>query len=325
MLIATLPAPHLTEKVEMVARHPLVDGFRFNVGHRTPFSPRETLERLMELAKEKIFWLDLKGRQLRILQWAVPTYGDIILNHEIEVDVPATIYFRGAEKSTVRAVNGNKIYVDPPPPKAVGAGQAINIHGTNLKIHGYLTDEDWEFMEAAKLLGIHRYMASFVQQSTDITCITDFDPEAEVDLKIECRLGLDFVRNIYPEFTETCRLVAAMDDLYTNLGADKMDIFEALQLIIDQDPQAIAASRIMTSLDQEEVVAMSDLTNLRFLELLGYSNFMIGDALCVYPDSFKKAMAALEQYFRYFKKGGDEDEVPTKEISLPYNWPWLRR
>ena len=40
--------------------------------------------------------------------------------------------------------------------------------GTNLQIKGFLTPEDKEYIEAAKRLGIHDYMLSFVEEEGDM-------------------------------------------------------------------------------------------------------------------------------------------------------------
>ena len=164
VLIATLPSVYRKELMEKIIRHPLIDEVRYNVGYSTPYSPIETLIKILDLTEKnnKKLWIDLKGRQLRIVNWAKPDYGTIILNHEIEVDLPAKVFFRGNEWSELKVVNGNKIYVDPPPKEAVGEGQAINIIGNNLKVKEYLTEDDKEYIEAACKLGISNFMLSFV-------------------------------------------------------------------------------------------------------------------------------------------------------------------
>ena len=300
-IMATLPPPY-TKQMFVVAKHPLVDGVRFNTGARTPYSPKETLERIIAAIGDKEFWLDLKGRQLRITKWAVPTYGNIELNHNIEVDLPATIIFRGSNKSTIMEIRGNKIFVDPIPCEAVGNGQAVNIHGTNLKTDKYLTNEDIEYVEAAKELGLHRYMLSFVEEESDIFELTNLDPEAIMCAKIESPKGLEFVREVYPKFCDKVTLIIASDDLYTNIGEDKTAIFEALDIIIKRDPQAIAASRIFTSLEKSEIVSMSDMTSFRFLESLGYRSFMLSDNLCGRAENFERAMSVIRQYKDRFGK-----------------------
>lgn len=299
MLLATLPPPHL-EQMKTVSEESLIDGFRFNVGARTPYTSRQTLELILAGIGNKTLIVDLKGRQLRITKWADPAYGDIELNHEIKVDLPATIIFRGSNKSTIVAISGKKIFVDPDPPEALGAGQAVNIHGSNLEIIGYLTDTDEEYIKAAMELSVHRYMLSFVEGEKDISDLLAIDQEAIIYAKIESLKGLEFVKEVYPalrdKIANKITLVAALDDLYINIGEDKTAIFEALELIVRQDPEAIAASRIFTSLEGNEIVSMSDLTNFRFLESIGYRSFMLSDNLCNRRKIFKSVMAVIKQY-----------------------------
>lgn len=296
-IIATLPPPHMAQ-IDVVAKHELINGARFNVGARTPYSPKETLERILDKMKGKRLWVDLKGRQLRIVQWAVPTYGDIVLNHEIEVDLPAEIFFRGDQKSCIRNILNNKIYVEPNPPQAVGAGQAVNVHGSNLKIKGYLTEEDNEYIAAAKELGIHDYMLSFVEKEQDIKDVLSLDQEASMVAKIESLAGLAFVAEEYSPYKEYVRLMAARDDLYINIGEDKLAIFGALELIINRDPDAIVASRILESLKSSEVVSLSDLSDLRLMESMGYQRFMLSDGLCFNQKAFLDAMDIMEKYLK---------------------------
>ncbi|GAG54334.1 unnamed protein product, partial [marine sediment metagenome] len=207
MLITTLPSAHKLELIGKMCAHPIVDGVRYNVGIRTAYSPLTVLSYLKKVSDGKKLWIDLKGRQIRITKWADPTYGDIELSHEIEVDLPAKIFFRGGQWSNIIEVYGNKIIVDPDPREALGAGQAINIIGQNLKIKGYLTEMDKQHIIAAKRLGIHDYMLSFVEQDSDLEDVRSLDPDANLVLKIESLKGLAYI----PHTTEN--LMAARDDL----------------------------------------------------------------------------------------------------------------
>ena len=299
-LIATLPPPHREQMIK-VAEHPEVDGVRFNVGVRVPYSPKETLRRIMDCLKEKPLWIDLKCRQLRIAKWAVPTYGDIELSHKINVDLPATIIFRGGDESRIMAVDGKVIYVDPPPKFAIGAGQAINIHGHNFQVEGFLTDEDQEYIEAAKELGIHRYMLSFVEQEQDIKDLLALDPEAEIVIKIESMKGLQFSQVV--EVGERLRLMVARDDLLINIG-ESVKIFDAMKTMIKRDPQAIVASRILTSLEDGENISMGDLSDLYLIHVWGYKTIMLSDGLCFKKEAFSRAMQEYCQFKNYIQ-GGD--------------------
>ena len=81
------------------------------------------------------------------------------------------------------------------------------------------------------------------------------------------------------------RLMLAADDLYINLGDDKTGMLAALRQVIAADPEAIAASRILTSLhdpqdDRPRDVALGDLAYLWLLESLGYRTLMLSDEIC---------------------------------------------
>jgi pyruvate kinase len=295
-IITTLPPPQHEAQMSIAARHSLVSGARFNIGARTPYSPLKTLELILAVMGNKEFWLDLKGRQLRITKWAMPTYGDIELNHEFEVEYPAQIIFRDGQMSSIQKVIGKRIYVDPDPPTAVGAGQAVNIHSANLKIKGYFTDEDLLYIEAAKSLGIHNYMLSFVEEESDIIEMIKLDPQCKIVAKIESPKGLQFVRDIYPQFKDRVNLLAARDDLFINIGDDKLAILKALEDLLLADPETILASRLLTSLQTSPSVSLADLSDLQLMFNFGYRNFMLSDSLCFKREPLLKALGVLEQF-----------------------------
>lgn len=302
MLIATLPAVHQAELLEKIVAHPLIGGVRYNTGLRSPYSPKETLQKIVDLTKEhdKKLWVDLKSRQLRIVHWAIPNYGKIILNHEIEVDCPCRVYFRGNEWSEVKVVRENVIYVDPPPRHAVGEGQAINIHGNNLKIKGFLTEEDLSYIGAARELGIRHFMLSFVEGADDIARVAEVsDKEVQLTLKIESPKGMNFVNSgiSFADYT----LLAARDDLMINIGENKAKMLPALEQIIRRDPKAIVASRIFSGLEMDGFISMGDLSDLRLMYLLGYRNFMLSDGISQFH--FDGAVKAWEDFHHVFNEG----------------------
>ncbi|KAF0249155.1 MAG: hypothetical protein FD167_1438 [bacterium] len=302
MLIATLPAVHQERLLTQIIQHPLVNEVRYNTGAVSAYSPKETLMRILALTEhyEKRLWVDLKGRQLRITEWAVPNYGKIVLNHEIEVDYPAKVYFRGNDFSELKVVRGNVIYVDPPPRYAVGSGQAINIHSDNLRIKGYFTPEDLEYIVAASELGVNSFMLSFVETTSDITGFQtlwqkhSFDSNVNIVLKIESPKGLGFINQFEVNSIPNCTLMAARDDLMINIGQNKAKILLALEQIIKRDPKAIVASRIFAGLENGGTVSMGDLADLALMQKLGYSRFMLSDGIC--NQYFDKAIQAWEDF-----------------------------
>jgi pyruvate kinase len=302
MLIATIPPVHQERLLTQIIQHPLVDEVRYNTGVASAYPPKETLIRILALTEryEKKLWVDLKGRQLRITNWAVPNYGKIELNHEIEVDCPAKVYFRGNDFSELKVVRGNVIYVDPPPRYAVGSGQAINIQGNNLKINGYFTQEDLAYITASSELGINNFMLSFVEDLSDVKEFQSIwqklssSREANLVLKIESIKGLNFLDNIDFNTILNCSLMAARDDLMINIGDNKAKILTALRKVIEKDPNSIVASRIFSGLESANVVSIGDLADLALMSSMGYKRFMLSDGIC--SQHFDKAIQAWSDF-----------------------------
>jgi hypothetical protein len=299
MLIATIPpqAAHGRE----IAEHPMVDQVRLNTGVDTGRSPEEILDTVMFKSGETPLIVDLKARQLRITKWVDPGLENVTINHRIEVNTPCKIVFRDEVATIVDVVDGNKLVLDEAPQYALGAGQSINIDDASLVIEGFLTERDKEFVEAAKKRGLHRYLLSFVESGEDIEELLKLDPKAEIICKIESPKGLEFVREEYPRYADRARLMAARDDLYTNLGKNKVAMLEAERLIISRDPSAIVASRILTSVEKSKdlEVSLGDLKDLEWLCDAGYKNFMFSDTLCLNRKAFLKAVAVFEEFQKY--------------------------
>ena len=314
MLIATLSPrdPHARE----IALHPLVDALRFNTGVQTLWSRKETLERMLELCSlstgpRKPLFIDLKARQLRVTKWADPRYECIELNHAITVNTPAQIWFRDPSPAkehaaTIVGVDGNRLLLADPPRYALGAGQAATIRDPSLVVHGFLTGSDMEYVEAAVGLGQHNYLLSFLEQEQDIKDLVGLDSNARICAKIESPAGLEFVRNVFPRYRGHVGLMAARDDLFLNIGLRKIEMLEAERLIVSRDPEAIAASRILTSLEERSNVSLGDLKDLESLWTYGYRNFMLSDGLCSKRDSFLGAMRVFEEFLEYVGKQSNE-------------------
>ncbi len=305
MLIATIH-PALSFRQE-IAGHLLVDGLRFNTVKRAgEQTPQEQIAELLRICGKKPLWIDLKSRQLRITKYADPTYEYVELSHRIRVDLPTWIYFKNGRCRVVEIVDGNKLILEERPPQGpVGAGEAVNILDPTLEIEGFLTERDQAYIEAAKPLGVHHYMLSFVEKEDDIRELVAFDPQAQIVAKIESLKGLRFVKDVYPQYPPgAVRLMVARDDLYINLCANKQGIIGAEQLIIGQDPTAIVASRILTSLEQGEEISMGDIKDLYGLTLMGYKNFMFSDGLCFWRSAFRRAMIAYQNWLAFLELEG---------------------
>lgn len=296
-IIASLPPPYRIEDMKAVAANPAVSEFRFNTGVKVPDNPEETLRKILEYVPADNVIIDVKGPQTRIIKWSLVPYGVITLNHKIEVDLPAIIRFRGGDISEIVAVRGNKIYVSPSPQEPVGDGQAVNIIGANFRIKGrYTSALDRKYLEAGRNLGINKYMLSFFESARYISEVARINPVAKNYLKIETLPGIRFVEENFDLIKGDVHLVAALDDLYENIGDDKTKILEMLFLIIRKDPQAIAASRLLTSLEKEREVSFSDIASFQLLRQMGYENFMLSDGVCYKPRVFEKAVEIMQKF-----------------------------
>jgi hypothetical protein len=292
-LIATLP-PYVRHR-ETIARHPAVDALRFNTIMPIAEPKRDVLADLLEVCAGKPLYIDLKGRQLRITRFAYLPFAFVEISRRISVDLPAKVLFKDGEAEIIRIVDGTKLILADRPPRVVGAGEPITILDPSLVIEGYLTDDDREYVAAARALGVHDYLLSFVEQASDLDELRALDPEARVFAKIESRRGLDFVRDVYPHQDGDVRLMAARDDLYLQMGTAKHAILEALEQIITADPEAVIASRILTSLEEEPTVTLGDLADLALMYRLGYRSFMLSDSLCFSERAFARAIAVYAE------------------------------
>lgn len=291
MLMATLPSLSNMKKVESVFQSPYISEVRFNTGVQTQYTMKETLEMLRQLSIKhgKKLWIDIKGRQLRVAKWADPLYSCIELNHDVEVLYPAQIYFRNGDKVNITHIkDGNKIFVDPLPREALGAGQSVNIIAKEMKIDGYLTQKDIEYLIACKEMSMPYIMASFVESFEDLQQILSLLPGAQIVSKIESLKGIDFISNY-----QIPNLMAARDDLYLQSGQN-YHMLNYLKTIIERDSNAICASKIFLSLERRETVDFADFADLELMYNMGYKKFMLCDNVCNY--SFAKAIQAWEEF-----------------------------
>ena len=300
-IIATIPPP-IGEMPYIVGYHPMVSAARFNVGSckRSPYSPEETLTMLSRVLGKKPLYVDIKGRQLRIARWASQNFGEIILNHEIEVDLPATIYFRGDEEnpSIIHKINGNRVYVEPRPKHVIGEGQSVNVIGANLKIKGYLTRDDIRYIDAARKLGIINIMASYVESGDDLEEILSLYPEARITAKIESVKGMYFIADDYEQYKITTTLMAAREDLYNEMIQGNISVLKLLGKIVKVDPNAIVASRLVESFLDKIYISLPDLSDVCLMDAIGYKNFLLSDDLCERKEPFLRAMEFFERYFK---------------------------
>lgn len=286
MIRAIVTIPPYAPFAEAVARHPLVAGLRLNTVMPLKDSPRQVLQRLAGLGQP--LWVDLKGRQLRVVGAAIPPYTEVRLSHPIEVPTPTPVYFSdGREVGVAAAVDGDRLILEDGPRRLIGPGESVNIPHPDLKIRGTLTETDRAYLAAMRELGLRQVMLSFVEQPSDLSEVVELLPGAEVVAKIESVRGLDFTRR-----GPGARLLAARGDLYVEVVRPHR-LVSALRQVIEADPEAIVASRLFGSLAHSAVPDAADIGDAAFLLSLGYRTFMLGDEVCLREDSVLAALDLL--------------------------------
>jgi len=281
---------------------PLIKGVRWNTGAPTSDIKISVLTNFLRNINPIKGWIDLKTRELRIINKTTVPYDYLELNHEIEVETPTVMYYNEGKKVVIikEVFDGNKLIVKLPnnftgkETIRFGEGASINIPDDSLKIKKYLTQTDKEYIEAAKYIGLHNYLLSFVESKEDIKELMRLDPDAKIIAKIESKKGLHFVKNEYEQVKNNVRLLVARADLYIELNRPH-EILDAIRLIIKQDPTAIAASRLLESfLDLKSIPLCADFTDLGFLLEIGYKAFLFGDNLCQNEESLLSAFGVLD-------------------------------
>lgn len=285
--IVTVPpyAPFLKD----VARHPLVCGLRLNTVMPLKESPVEVLQRLSALGQP--LWVDLKGRQLRVVGAAIPPYTEVRVSHRLRVPTPVDAFFSdGDEHARIAAVDGDRLILEDGPRRLIGPGESVNIIHPALKIEGTLTELDRIYLAAMREVHLSRVMLSYVECPSDVEEVQTLLPGAEVVLKIESQRGLTYVRE---HGAGQRQLMAARGDLYVEVLRPHR-IVSALRDIFAADPHAVVASRIFDSLGRYPVPESADIGDVAFLLSLGYRTFMLGDQVCLRRDSVLEALNLLE-------------------------------
>lgn len=291
MISSVVTIPPYAPFIKEVVRHSIVFGLRLNTVMPVKEPLEEVLKRLKDLAEDKTLWIDLKGRQLRTIGYATPPFTEVRVSHEIEVDTPVTVYFgNGREYAKLVGVDGNRLMFLEGPQRVVGPGESINIPDPSLVIHGYLTKTDLKYIEAAKNVGIHDYMLSFVESRKDLEELLKYDSDSRIIAKIESLKGLEYVKK---DYNGECGLMAARGDLFIEVNRPH-EILEAIETIIEKDKEAIVASRIFSSLATSLIPDCSDISDIAYLKNIGYKTFMLGDEVCLRRESVMSALNLME-------------------------------
>lgn len=289
---AIVTIPPYASFAEEVARHPIVEGLRLNTVMPIKGPPGPVLERLAALGKP--LWVDLKGRQLRVVGAAIPPFTEVRVSHPLRLRTPADAFFDdGREHARVVDVDGDRIILEDGPRRLIGPGESVNIVDPSLEILGTLTETDKAYLAAMRDLGLKNVMLSFVERPEDAAEVAEALPGAEIVLKIESERGVDFVRKRASSNWRPSRLMAARGDLYVEVVRPHRVVGALLQ-IIAADPGAIVASRLFPSLARAEVPESPDIGDAAFLMQIGYRTFMLGDEVCLRRDSVISALNLLE-------------------------------
>ncbi len=301
MTTAIVTVPPYANFLAELTTHPLVSGFRLNTVMPLKEGPREALERLSRY--DQPLWVDLKGRQLRVVGAAMPPFTEIHLSHRIHVKTPVDAYFSdGNERARVVAVDGDRIILEDGPRRLIGPGESVNIIHPSFEVEGMLTETDRAYLAAMKEMGLNKVMLSYVESPEDVEEVKRLLSEADVMLKIESQRGLAFAKKHGSKYG---RLMAARGDLYVEVERPHK-IISALKTIIAADKDAVVASRIFDSLAWQPVPVSADIGDAAFLLEIGYRTFMLGDHVCLKRDTVMEALNLLEEMGEeYTGKHGD--------------------
>jgi pyruvate kinase len=283
-------APPYADYLAEMASHPQVCGLRLNTVMPLREGPEEALRRLLAFGKP--VWVDLKGRQLRVVEAALPPFTEVRVSHPVRVHTPADVFFSdGAEHARLAAVDGDRLILESGPRRVVGPGESVNIVHPSLEISGTLTPTDRAYLETMRAMNLRQVMLSYVEAVSDLEEVRGLLPEAEILVKIETRKGLAFARRYGGS---QGRLVAARGDLYVEV-LKPHKIIPAMQEIVRADPQAIAASRILDSMAFNPVPVSAEIGDVAWLLSMGYRTFMLGDAVCFRRESLLEALNLLQE------------------------------
>src|SRR3989344_3244101 len=323
-LILTVPA---NVDFSEIVKEQVVSGVRLNTTYTGNDSL--TIENILQSMRQKTsgkdVWIDLKGRQPRIESYAVDILRDrevhkITLTHPFKLDTPAEVLLDGGYmRGIVEEVDGRTLIIPSdikrkeglffPQQGQIGIrpGTSLNILHPSFEIEGFFTKNDLAYLQAAQKRGMHKYMLSYVERTQDVLELFKIDPQAEAVLKIETPKGIDFVVNEYARLKKSLgrqlNLMTARGDLYLEIDMPDQ-IIDASKLILQADPNAIVASRLMASLKHfpEKSIECNDVTDLYFNMMLGYKQFMVGDELTTSETRLMEATALFGALTQKYEK-----------------------
>lgn len=243
---------------------------------------------------------DIKGRQLRIEEVILsPTHLEIRLNHPISVATPTPVLFKaGADAALLESVedDGYRLVFQGGPKYMVRAGESLHIRHPSLQVGGdQFTDIELAKISRVKQSGLTKWFLSYVESQRDVDEFRDLvGKDAEVMLKIESKRGLEYVARDFKK-QDNLTLVVARGDMYVELDMPH-EILAAQKMMIEKDPEACVASRLLLSVVRSPVPSCTDFSELAWLYDIGYRNIMLCDELCLKDEFLGPAVAAFDAF-----------------------------
>ncbi len=245
-------------------------------------------------------YFDVKARQPRIIEVLDnDDHLDLRLNHAVEVETPSTVIFKGgADSATLHHLEegGRRLVFVGGPHYKVKAGESLYLRDPHLRILGDLfIPEEKTKIEKCRAAGFRKWFLSYVEEERDLEYFLELaGQDSEVWLKIESMRGLDYVARHFKK-RENVVLVAARGDLYVEIDRPHK-IAEALRLIVERDPEACVASRILLSIVEGPVPSCADFLELQWLYDVGYRRMMLCDELCLKEALLGTAINAFDAF-----------------------------
>jgi len=202
---------------------------------------------------------DIKSRQPRVVE-VIPNndHLDIRMNHPVEVAPGAPIIFKGGMDVAVldhTEEDGRRLIFGRNPTFQVKAGESLCIRAPHKILGNPFTEAEREKIAKVRAAGFTKWFLSYVEEQSDVDEFRELvGKDADVWLKIENERGLRYVAEDFTKDDRTT-LVAARGDLYVEIQKPHM-MSKALRLIVDKDPFACAASRLLLSVIEKEQTAL---------------------------------------------------------------------
>lgn len=279
---------------------PRISSIRLNSAMMNMTELDVELEKIAKMHIDTPLSYDIKGRQLRVKEVIPNTdHLDIRLNHPIEVDTPTPVLFKAGEDVALLqkvSEDGYRLEFFGGPKYLVKDGESLHIRDESLRVHG----EQFTAVEKLKIskclnAGFTNWFLSYVECQKDVDEFRKLvGPDAVVNLKIENKSGLEYVKKVFKK-TPNTNLVVARGDMFVELDRPH-EILEATKLILDKDPDAIVGSRMLLSVITNPVPSCADLCELAWLAEIGFKNFMLCDELCLKGDLLGRAVNVFESF-----------------------------